>query len=96
MAGREGEQIGNYRLLHFLKWNGADQVYLAEDTINENIVTIKLTDWQSNEEFFRRAEWLTKLKHRNILSGNSENLVKMPQNYNDCNILIFYARWITE
>jgi len=68
MARREGELIGNYRLLHFLKKMGeTGEVYLAEDIVNENIVTIKLIFWWSKEEFLSRTEWLTKLKHRNIL-----------------------------
>jgi serine/threonine protein kinase len=68
MARYDGELIGNqnYRLLRFLKDEGAGEIYLAEDIAKENIVTIRLV-YPKEGLFLRKAELLSKFKHRNIL-----------------------------
>ena len=68
MARYEGKLIGNqnYRLLRFLKDEGAGEIYLAEDIAKENVVTIRLV-YPKEGLFLRKAELLSKFKHRNIL-----------------------------
>ncbi len=70
MAKREGELIGNYRLVRRLEDRELDTIYLGEDIQNHHQVSITIFFSSSSylrNEFFENARKLVQLKHPNIL-----------------------------
>src|SRR5437867_1749203 len=69
----EGQSISHYKILRKIGAGGMGEVYLAEDTLLERTVALKIlpTEVASNEDRMRRfvqeAKTASALKHSNIV-----------------------------
>src|SRR5690349_4465521 len=72
MANRVGQQIGNYRLLRFIKGGGFGEVYLGEHIHLNTQAAIKvlraeLASQKEREQFRAEARTIANLKHQHII-----------------------------
>ncbi len=72
---REGDAIGNNRIIRKLGQGGMCSVYLAKHTILDNLVALKLVsskmlgpeDSEAARRFLREAKYVAKIKHPNVV-----------------------------
>ncbi len=71
MPNREGQQLGNYRLIRLLGRGGFAEVYLGEHLRLKSQAAIKVlhTSLEDNdiEDFLKEAQTLARLKHPHIV-----------------------------
>src|SRR3954470_2633858 len=71
MTNRVGQQLGNYRLVHFLGRGGFAEVYLGEHIYLKNRAALKVLHTHLSEEdrqqFLAEAQTLAQLSHPHIV-----------------------------
>src|SRR5260370_33428950 len=71
MADREGQQVGNYRLLHLLGRGGFAEVYLGQHVYLNSQAALKILQIVLNDEdiegFAKEARTLASLTHPHIV-----------------------------